>query len=52
MKEFEQDKQRREIDHFIIQNEHMNQINDGLMKSNRMLKQDLQEVNKNYSKLI
>ena len=30
----------------------MNQINDGLMKSNRMLKQDLQEVKKNYSELI
>ena len=52
MKEFEHDKDRREIDHFIIQNEDINQINDGLMRENRMLKQDLQEVNKNYSELI
>ena len=49
MKEFEQDKQRREINHFRIQNKHMNQINDGLMKVDRMLKKELQEVNKNYS---
>ena len=52
MKAFEQVNNRREIDHFIIQNEHMNQINDGLMKANRMLKQDLHEVKKNYSELI
>ena len=52
MKEFEQDKQRREIDHFRIQNEHISQINDGPMKENKMLNQDLQVVNKNYSELI
>ena len=52
MKEFEHDKDKREIDHFIIQNDNINQINDGLMKENRLLKQDLQEVNKNYSELI
>ena len=52
MKEFEQAKQKREIDHFRFQNEHMNQINNGLMKANMMLKQDLQEVNKNYSELV
>ena len=52
MKEFEQEKDKREIDHFKIQNEHISQINDGLMKENTMLKQDLQEVNKNYAELI
>ena len=52
MKEFEQDKDKREIYHFRIQNEHISQINDGLMKENQMLKQDLHEVNKNYSELI
>ena len=49
MKEFEREKGRREIDHFRIQNEHISQINDGLKKANMMLKQYLQEVNKNYS---
>ena len=48
MTEFELDKHRRQIDHFRIQNEHMNKINDGLMKANKMLKQDLHEVNMNY----
>ena len=52
MKEFEQDKDIREINHFRIQKEHINQINDGLMKANMMLKQYLQEVNKNYSQLM
>ena len=52
MKEFEQEKDRREIDHFRIQNEHISQINAGLMKANMMLKQDLQEVNTNYLELI
>ena len=35
MKEFERDKQKIEIDHFRFQNEHWNQINDGLIKANR-----------------
>ena len=52
MKEFEQEKDRRAIDHFRIQNEHISQINDGLTKANMMLKQDLQEVNMNYAELI
>ena len=52
MKEFEHDKDRREIDHFIIQNEHINKLNDGIIKGNRMLKKDLQKVKKNYSEFI
>ena len=52
MREFEKDKQKREIDQFKLQNEHVNQINDKLMQANRMLKQDLQEVNKNCSELV
>ena len=52
IKEFVQGKDKREIDHFKIQNEHISQINDGLMKANKMLKQDLQEVNNNYAEFI
>ena len=52
MTQFERDKKKRKIDQFKIQNEHINQINDSLMQANRMLKQDLQEVNKNYSQLV
>ena len=35
MKEFEQEKYRREIDNFKIQNEHISHINDGLMKEKK-----------------
>ena len=49
MKEFEKDKQNNEIEQFKLQNEHINQINDSLMQANKMLKQDLQEINKNDS---
>ena len=52
IKEFKQEKYRKEIDHFKIQNEHISKINDGLMKANKMLKQDLQEVNNNYAEFI
>ena len=51
MKEFEKDKQSKEIEQFKLQNEHINQINDSLLQANKMLKQDLQEINKNYSEL-
>ena len=48
MREFEKDTQSREIEQFKLQNEHINQINDSLLKKNKILKQDLQEINKNY----
>ena len=34
------------------QNEHLNHINDQLVESNTMLKEDLQEVNLNFVELI
>ena len=34
------------------QNEHLNKINDQLVKANTMLKEDLQEVNQNFAELI
>ena len=52
MKEFEKYKHNKEIYQFKLQNEHVNQINDSLMQANKMLKQDLQEINKNYSELV
>ena len=52
MSELNQDKEIREIEHLRRQNGHLNQINDQLVKANTMLKQDLQEVNQNFAKLI
>ena len=49
--QFDKDKLSKEIEKFKLQNEHINQINDSLMQANKMLKQDLQEINKNYSEL-
>ena len=52
MKEFEKDKQNKEIEQVKIQNEHISQINGSLMRAKKMLKHDLQEINKNYSELV
>ena len=46
------DKEHREIEQLRRQNEHLNQIDDQLVKANTMLKEDLQEVNQNFPELI
>ena len=45
-------KEYREIEQLRRQNEHLNQINDQLVRENTMLKEDLQEVNQNFAELI
>ena len=45
-------KEYKEIEQLRRQNEHLNQINDQLVKENTMLKQYLQEVNQNFAELI
>ena len=52
MLKLKQDKQHKEIEQLRRQNEHLNHINDQLVKSNTMLKEDLQEVNPNFAELI
>ena len=52
MKEFDKDKQNKEIEQFKLQNEHISQINGSLMQVNKMLKHDLQEINKKYLELV
>ena len=52
MLKLKQDKQHKEIEQLRRQNEHLNHINDQLVKSNTMLKEYLQEVNQNFAELI
>ena len=35
-----------------LQNEHLNQVNVSLMQTNKMMKHDLQEINKNYLEMV
>ena len=52
MLKLKQDKQHKEIEQLRRQNEHLNHINDQLVKSNTMLKEDLKEVNHNFVELF
>ena len=52
MMKLKQDKKHREIEQLRRQNEHLNKINDQLVKANTIIKEDLQEVNQNFIELI
>ena len=52
MIQLKQSKEYREIKQLRRQNEHLNQINDQLVKANTMLKEDLKEANHNFAELI
>ena len=52
MLKLKHDKQHKEIVQLRRQNEHLNHINDQLVKADTMLKEDLQEVNQNFAELI
>ena len=52
MLKLKHDKQYKEIEQLRRQNDNLNHINDQLVKSNTMLKEDLQEVNQNFTDLI
>ena len=52
MIQLKQDKKHKEIEKLRRQNEHLNKINDQLVKEDTMLKEDLQEVNQNFAELV
>ena len=43
---------RKTLHHYKAQNTHLNQLNYQLMSENRMIRQELEEINENYAKMV
>ena len=43
---------RKALHHYRAQNSHLNHLNDQLVNANRMIRQDLEDINANYVELV